>query len=69
MSRITKHFDCDECGTLTKTKIRKIELMRYGQLFTVDAETETCPKCDNFYLHRKAVDTAEKAIDLIVAPV
>lgn len=69
MSRITNHIDCDNCGTLTETKIRKIELTRYGQVFTVDAETETCPQCDNFYLHRKAVDEAEKKIDLIIAPV
>lgn len=69
MSHTSNHIHCDLCGTLTETKIRKINRRWAGQVFEIPAETETCPKCDNYYLHRKAIDKVDELLDEIVATV
>lgn len=70
MSRISKHIDCDICGTLTETKLNEIKVFRYGKVFQVaDAVTETCPNCGEIYVPAETFKKAEKQIDakLVVA--
>ena len=70
MSHTTKHIDCDNCGTLTETKLNKIRVFRYGKVFQIaDAVTEMCPNCGEIYVPASTLDKAEEQIDrkLLVA--
>jgi hypothetical protein len=61
---------CDDCWTMTETKVRDIKLTRYGRSFSLkNVETNTCPNCDNFYLSGETLDRCEALIqrELIVA--
>ena len=64
MSHATKHIHCDNCGTLTETKLNDIELFCYGTTWKFSqVVTEMCPACGEIYLPSATLDKCEKKIE------
>ncbi len=64
------HIDCDECGTMTETKVTTRKIPRLGKMYEITFEGEVCPNCDNAYIPGKFAQEFEKSLkkqDLVAA--
>jgi YgiT-type zinc finger domain-containing protein len=54
MRNISKHIHCDNCNTLTETKVSDVEIVRLGQTHIVkNLKIEICPNCSEKYIDGK----------------
>ncbi len=54
MKNISKHIHCDNCNSLTETKISDVEIIRLRQIHIVKNLTlEICPNCFEKYIDGK----------------
>ena len=64
MNHTSKHIHCDNCWTLTETKLNDIELFCYGRNFQFSqVVTEMCPACGEIYVPSATLDECQQLIE------